>query len=86
MSKRLTNKRKKIGGGKVGKRKGGDRKRVNDLFQRSEERSVSNIPPAFCGPIAIIFMTDVSHLVVGYERGWTQTISQVFTNNFTSFY
>ena len=86
MSKRLTNKRKKIGGGKIGKRKGGDRRRVNDLFQRAEERSVSNIPSAFSGPIAIIFMTDVSHLVVGYERGWTQTISQVFTNNFTSFY
>lgn len=28
MSKRLTNKRKKIGGGKIGKRKGGDRRRV----------------------------------------------------------
>ena len=59
----------------------GEQRRVNDLFSEIlhlEEQSVSNIHPAFFGPIAIILTTDFGHLVMGYERGWTQTISHNF--------
>ena len=79
MSKRLMNKSKKNGGIRLGG--GGEGRRINYLFSEIlhiEERSVSYICPAFFGPIAIIFMTDFSYLVMGCERGWTQTISHNF--------